>query len=1093
MLQRLLTLLLLSLMLLPPAVRADDAIAQAESLLQSVPKSDTPENQKLRESYQQALQFAREAERYREQSKAYQQILIDYPKESARLKDSLHNYQPAARPSLAGLKEEALRQAIGLSSNRQLNLRKERQGVMDSLNQLESTGQEYHLRVDDLRKQLQLTRSQLERLSFSSESDRQQEAQLLLTRMKEQSLSDRIQMLELEQLSAQQRNDLGKLKLQELNLAIADEDEWQAILLTQQNQLRREKTEQALEESERLRKQLTTDMPLLLEQQQQNQALSIQLGTLEDQIERVQDEQRSVDKNLFALNELVNSVREQLEWLQISNAYGENLRSKLSDLPPQFPLDKLESAIVNARMAKYQYESEQDGLKDTRQLRDKLMAEEEVTLDRPQQAVLDNLLKARRQLLTRLNDASDTLIQEQTRLKLLYSRQNSKIDEIREISASHLFWMPDVRPFTPQVMLGIPAALTLAFNPDNWLQLPYAIAENSPLSLTLAGIGLLVLAWSWFKLARHLNQYCDHIAPRIGKVTQDKFSLTSRLLLRSLLAALPLPAMVLMVRGLLEGAWQYPFAVAVARGLGEIWFLLLALVMARHLTLERGILTHHFRWPREQVQKVWGQFRTLLLVLIPSFFVQGMANSYQEHAFYDSLGRMAFMIGALWLLLFFARLNRERLPLTWGQTDMTKPHLLHHFIWNSLMLAPLLAVIGALFGYFYTSRTLLRQLELSLLVGLGCLLVYYLARRWMLIQRRRLAFERAKSKRAEILAQRGRDDNQEELSSEIPDVVEENELDLDTISAQSLGLVRTLLMLGFTMLVVVQWSDLNSAFSFLSNIEVWQVSSKIGGIEQLSAITLQDLMLTAFVFILTVVTARNLPGLMELTLLQHLSLSPGTGFALTTTSKYLMILIGALTGFSMLGIDWSKTQWLVAALSVGLGFGLQEIFANFVSGLIILFEKPIRLGDTVTIRDLTGTVTKIKTRATTIVDWDRKEIIVPNKAFITEQFINWSLSDAITRVKLRIRIGLTRDPKLVQRILEESIQASTLVLETPTPEVFLIEFTDSALIYEIRLYVNNMDHRMPITHEVHSLVLEKMQQQGLPLPHQQIDIHLSRG
>ncbi|WP_429099691.1 miniconductance mechanosensitive channel MscM [Aeromonas veronii] len=1093
MLQRLLTLLLLSLLLLPPIVRADDAIAQAESLLQSVPKSDTPENQKLRESYQQALQFAREAERYREQSKAYQQILIDYPKESARLKESLHNYQPAARPPLASLKEEALRQAIGLSSNRQLNLRKERQGVMDSLNQLESTGQEYHLRVDDLRKQLQLTRSQLERLSFSSESDRQQEAQLLLTRMKEQSLSDRIQMLELEQLSAQQRNDLGKLKLQELNLAIADEDEWQASLLTQQNQLRREKTEQALEESERLRKQLTTDMPLLLEQQQQNQALSIQLGTLEDQIERVQDEQRSVDKNLFELNELVNSVREQLEWLQISNAYGENLRSKLSDLPPQFPLDKLESAIVSARMAKYQYESEQDGLKDTRQLRDKLMAEEEVTLDRPQQAVLDNLLKARRQLLTRLNDASDTLIQEQTRLKLLYSRQNSKIDEIREISASHLFWMPDVRPFTPQVMLGIPAALTLAFNPDNWLQLPYAIAENSPLSLTLAGIGLLVLAWSWFKLARHLSLYCDRIAPRIGKVTQDKFSLTSRLLLRSLLAALPLPAMVLMVRGLLEGAWQYPFAVAVARGLGEIWFLLLALVMARHLTLERGILIHHFRWPREQVQKVWGQFRTLLLVLIPSFFVQGMANSYQEHAFYDSLGRMAFMIGALWLLLFFARLNRERLPLTWGQTDMTKPHLLHHFIWNSLMLAPLLAVIGALFGYFYTSRTLLRQLELSLLMGLGCLLVYYLARRWMLIQRRRLAFERAKSKRAEILAQRGREEGHDELSSETPDVVEETELDLDTISAQSLGLVRTLLMLGFTMLVVVQWSDLNSAFSFLSNIEVWQVSSKIGGIEQLSAITLQDLMLTAFVFILTVVTARNLPGLMELTLLQHLSLSPGTGFALTTTSKYLVILIGALTGFSMLGIDWSKTQWLVAALSVGLGFGLQEIFANFVSGLIILFEKPIRLGDTVTIRDLTGTVTKIKTRATTIVDWDRKEIIVPNKAFITEQFINWSLSDAITRVKLRIRIGLTRDPKLVQRILEESIQASTLVLETPTPEVFLIEFTDSALIYEIRLYVNNMDHRMPITHEVHSLVLEKMQQQGLTLPHQQIDIHLSRG
>ncbi|MDX7898672.1 miniconductance mechanosensitive channel MscM [Aeromonas media] len=1091
MLQRLLCLML-CLSLLPfSAAQADDAVTQVEELLQSVPKTDNPENQQLRESYQQALQYARDAQRYREQGKAYQQILIDYPKESARLKESLHNYQPQSRPPLSSLKEEALRQAISLSSNRQINLRKERQAVTDSLNQLESTGQEYHVRVDELRKQLLQTRSQLDRLSFSNESDRLQEAQQLATRLKEQSLSDRIQMLELEQLSAQQRNDLGKLKLQELNLAITDEDEWQNSLLNQQNQLRREKTEQALAESERLRRQLTSDLPLLQEQQQQNQALSLQLGALEDQIERVQDEQRGIDTSLSGLSDLVNSVREQLEWLQISNAYGENLRSKLADLPAYFPLEKLESDIVKARMAKYQYETEQDALKDPVQIRNNLLSGDEITLDRAQRAVLDNLLKARRQLLTRLNDASDTLIQEQTRLKLLYSRQNSKIDEIREISASHLFWMPDVRPLTPAVLLGVPTALSLLLDPVNWLQLPRAIVENNPMTLTLAGLGLLVLAWCWAKLGRHLVQYSHYIAPRIGKVTQDKFSLTSRLLVRSLLAALPLPAMVLMMRGLLDGAWQYPFAVAVARGLGEIWFLLLALLVARHLTLEKGILILHFRWPKESVQRVWGQFRTLLLVLIPSFFVQGMANSYQEHAVYDSLGRLAFIIGALWLLLFFARLNRERLPLTWGQADMTKPHLLHHFIWNSLMLAPLLAVLGSLFGYFYTSRILLRQLELSLLAGLGCLLIYYLAHRWMLIQRRRLAFDRAKSKRAEILAQREREDD--DLSSEIPDAVEEPELDLDTISAQSLGLVRTLLMLGFTMLVVVQWSDLNSAFSFLSSIEVWQVSSKVAGIEQLSAITLQDLMLTAFAFILTVVTARNLPGLMELTLLQHLSLSPGTGFALTTVSKYLVILIGALTGFSMLGIDWSKTQWLVAALSVGLGFGLQEIFANFVSGLIILFEKPIRLGDTVTIRDLTGTVTKIKTRATTIVDWDRKEIIVPNKAFITEQFINWSLSDAITRVKLRIRIGLTQEPKRVQQLLEQCVQESTLVLDTPTPEVFLIEFTDSALIYEIRLYVNNMDHRMPITHEVHSLILEKLNQLGMPLPHQQIDIRMSRG
>ncbi|NHX33414.1 mechanosensitive ion channel, partial [Escherichia coli] len=108
-----------------------------------------------------------------------------------------------------------------------------------------------------------------------------------------------------------------------------------------------------------------------------------------------------------------------------------------------------------------------------------------------------------------------------------------------------------------------------------------------------------------------------------------------------------------------------------------------------------------------------------------------------------------------------------------------------------------------------------------------------------------------------------------------------------------------------------------------------------------------------------------------------------TGYAISTLTKYTITIIGTIVGFSMLGIEWSKLQWLVAAMGVGLGFGLQEIFANIISGLMILFEKPIRIGDTVTIRNLTGSITKINTRATTLTDWDRKEIIVPNKAFIT--------------------------------------------------------------------------------------------------------------
>ena len=125
----------------------------------------------------------------------------------------------------------------------------------------------------------------------------------------------------------------------------------------------------------------------------------------------------------------------------------------------------------------------------------------------------------------------------------------------------------------------------------------------------------------------------------------------------------------------------------------------------------------------------------------------------------------------------------------------------------------------------------------------------------------------------------------------------------------------------------------------------------------------------------------------------------------TRLLRYAITAIGIIVTFGAMGLRWSGIQWLVAALSVGLGFGLQEIVANFVCGLIILFERPFRVGDVVTIGDQTGTVTRIQIRATTVTDWDRRELIVPNKEFITGKLINWSLSDPITRVVVPVGVA----------------------------------------------------------------------------------------
>ena len=167
-----------------------------------------------------------------------------------------------------------------------------------------------------------------------------------------------------------------------------------------------------------------------------------------------------------------------------------------------------------------------------------------------------------------------------------------------------------------------------------------------------------------------------------------------------------------------------------------------------------------------------------------------------------------------------------------------------------------------------------------------------------------------------------------------------------------------------------------------------------------------------------------------------------------------------------LGLSWDKMQWLVAALGVGLGFGLQEIFANFISGIILLFERPIRIGDVITINNLDGTVSRIRIRATTLIDFDRKEILVPNKVFVTERLINWSLSDTVTRIILRVGFAYGSDLKKCREILLQAAKENRRVLRDPEPVVLFMSFGASTLDHELRVHVSDINDRLAATDEL---------------------------
>ncbi len=194
-----------------------------------------------------------------------------------------------------------------------------------------------------------------------------------------------------------------------------------------------------------------------------------------------------------------------------------------------------------------------------------------------------------------------------------------------------------------------------------------------------------------------------------------------------------------------------------------------------------------------------------------------------------------------------------------------------------------------------------------------------------------------------------------------------------------------------------------------------------------------------------------------------------------------------------LNLDWSDIQWLVAALTFGLAFGLQEIFANFISGLILLFERPIRVGDIVTVGTTSGRVSKVRLRATVIRDFDKKELLVPNKEFITTRLINWTLSDTVVRIKLPIAVTVDSDSKLVRQVLEEIAEQAEGVIEDPPSRVLCTGIEAGVVNFEIWLFTNDRTNRPGLKDQMYSLIRSRFEEEGIQIAKPQTELFIHPG
>jgi len=226
-------------------------------------------------------------------------------------------------------------------------------------------------------------------------------------------------------------------------------------------------------------------------------------------------------------------------------------------------------------------------------------------------------------------------------------------------------------------------------------------------------------------------------------------------------------------------------------------------------------------------------------------------------------------------------------------------------------------------------------------------------------------------------------------------------------------------------------------------------------------------------------------------LLAKSNLDIGIRTTIGTMFRYLVLVIGLMIIFQSAGIDLSTVTVLAGALGVGIGFGLQNITNNFISGLIILFERPIKVGDRIEVGEITGDVVNISMRATTVVTNDNISVIVPNSDFISSRVINWSHNDRNVRFSVAVGVSYNEDPEKIKDILLAVADDNSAVLKIPEPDVVFIEFGDSSLNFNLRVWTTELIQKPHILRsQLYFEIFKRFRKEGIEIPFPQRDLHI---
>jgi small-conductance mechanosensitive channel len=256
-------------------------------------------------------------------------------------------------------------------------------------------------------------------------------------------------------------------------------------------------------------------------------------------------------------------------------------------------------------------------------------------------------------------------------------------------------------------------------------------------------------------------------------------------------------------------------------------------------------------------------------------------------------------------------------------------------------------------------------------------------------------------------------------------------------------------------------------------------------------LTIGGIAVTVLVFIILIIATGQIKRRLLRPVLSRTQMPLALQSAVTRIFGYLVIILGTIIIMQSRGVDLTTLNVLAGAVGIGVGFGLQNIISNFISGLIILLERPIKVGDRIEVDDVVGDVREINARSTTVVTNDNIAIIVPNEKFISENVTNWSYHDNVIRFRIKVGVAYGSDTRLVERLLLQVAEENPSVLKTPPPVVRFTDFGDSALNFELRVFTRELLNREGrMRSELNFAIDDIFRKNSVEIPFPQRDIRI---